>query len=190
MLIIHVRSICGEMPIQILLPFSELGCWCFCCSRCRSSLQALGVHPSPNLLPLNISACSIGIIMYTQLVPCLLSPPSLGHFSHDFTLYPLQICSFIFREPQVRPEMEASPFPGTQAAHLLTGLRTPEDGGVCVRKPTPKASLPFLPLLAPSWRWGSLPVAPAVFPPRLLAERAAFFPGSTACLFKGLITAA
>lgn len=39
---------------------------------------------------------------------------------------------------QVRPEMEASPFPGTQAAHLLTGLRTLEDGGVCVRKPTPR----------------------------------------------------
>lgn len=76
--------------------------------------------------------------MYTQLVPCRLSPPSLGHFSHDFTLHPLQICSFIFREPQVRPEMEASHFPGTQAAHLLPGLRTPEDGGVCVRKPTPR----------------------------------------------------
>lgn len=125
------------------------------------------------------------------LGPLPSSLPPLGHFSHDFTLPPLQTCSFIFSEHQVRPEMEASSCPRTQAGcppshwtQYSTRWR-----GLC-KKIHPKAPLSLPPLLAQSLRWGSPPVAPAIFPPGVLAKRAAFFPGSTACLFKGLITAA
>lgn len=109
----------------------------------------------------------------------------------SLTLPPLQTCSFIFSEHQVRPEMEASSCRRTQAGcppshwtQYSTRWR-----GLC-KKIHPKAPLSLPPLLAQSLRWGSPPVAPAIFPPGVLAKRAAFFPGSTACLFKGLITAA